>query len=70
METIESEEVGGCCCSGCRAFPLPGDSGNVIIEDANGTFPTIVELDEDILLSNGPGEFQVRVGDGPLPVMV
>jgi hypothetical protein len=64
MQGIEAEKVGCRSQRGSGAFALPASGRDVVGEGANSAFPTVMLLDEDVLVSDLCCELQIGVCDG------
>jgi hypothetical protein len=65
VERLAAQEVGCWSRRGGAALALPGERGRVVRQCANGPVTDIAELGRDVVLCDGAGQLEVRVGDGP-----
>jgi hypothetical protein len=68
VEAEETKKIGRGAGSGGGSLAMPNNRGNVVAKAGGRAFAAVHLLDEDVLVCDGPGEFKVRVCDGPVGV--
>jgi hypothetical protein len=60
---LEAEEISGGLCGGGGALALPPDGGCVVMEVVEGVASGVEVLRNDVVLCDGPRQFEVAGGD-------
>jgi hypothetical protein len=63
VERLKAEEISGGLCGGGGALALPPDGGCGIMEVVEGVASGVEMLRNDVMLRDGPRQFEVAVGD-------
>lgn len=64
VQGLQAEEVGSRSCGCCGTFLLPSYGRSVVGEGVCSLLADIGVLGQDVTVGQGPGEFQIAVGDG------
>jgi hypothetical protein len=68
VERLKAEEISGGLRGGGGALALPPDVGCVVMEVVNCVASGVEVLRNDVVLRDGPRQFEVAVGDVAAPV--
>jgi hypothetical protein len=61
---LQAKEVGRNTGHSSRAFALPSERRGVVSERVDGALAAVDVVHQHVMLSNGDGDFKIRVGDG------
>jgi hypothetical protein len=63
VEGLETEEVGRDARGGGGALGLPGEGRRVVRERVDGALTAVHLVDKDVVVRDGPGELEIRIGE-------
>jgi hypothetical protein len=64
VNSLQPEKIRRNTSRSCRTLRLPSEGGCVVRERMDGALTTVHVMDQNVMLSNGSSELEIRVGDG------